>query len=75
MQKIKGMFWGKTEEKLEFFKKLKKKKETPKRGNKLSCIVGNLRNIQKLPSIILNVRKVPKNGYFCQMVFLDCKKV
>ena len=26
------MSWGKTEEKLEFFKKLKKKRESPKKG-------------------------------------------
>jgi len=32
------MSWGKTEEKLEFFKKLKKKRESPKKGETNSLV-------------------------------------
>ena len=61
------MSWGKTQEKLEFFKKLKKKRENPKKGKQTLLYRWQFEKYPKITVDDTKVRKVPKDGYFCQI--------
>ena len=58
-KKFKGMSWGKTQEKLEFFKKLKKKRESPKKGKQTLLYRWQF---EKYPKITVDNTKCAKSA-------------